>query len=581
MGINIYDPSKALGDKITELDRKSLCELCSALCAQLKARAGFDGYCGGIYPSNISVGDDGSVAIGEGHRRDFSTEEVKFTAPELFWKGESSSAADVYSLGMLLYFACSGGRMPFEDDSADAATAQQRRMNGERFRAPKAAGRRLGEIIEKATSFRAEDRYKNPDEMKAMVDSCVKNLYLNGEPNAETIFNKSDDDLSDIEKLMISIIENNGEPEQAAAEETAAAEAVEAPAEESPKEAAEAVEAPAEPAEASEPETAEELPSDAPQAEPEVPAAEPASEPEIAAEEINSESVPTDAPSGVILSEEPAQPEEEAPATPEREPVPQLVEDKNPELEPVVIYRRSEQQEKSAPKSAEKRQPVKTPAVQYGVNVERERKIAEKIRRRKRRPVIVILSLCALLVVAALIVNAMQKDRNPAPTPTPVLPSALPVETAPVQPEQSAEPDITPEPEQPKESTYQVFVEDISWTDARAKCEALGGHLVVISDETEFAKVVELARNSGANKFWIGCHRVDGTLVWETTDEVSYYPWASGEPSYFDGYDGVSENYVMLWYADGWVYNDSRNDPVADYPGAYSGTIGYICEFEG
>ena len=30
MGINIYDPSKALGDKITELDRKSLCELCSA-----------------------------------------------------------------------------------------------------------------------------------------------------------------------------------------------------------------------------------------------------------------------------------------------------------------------------------------------------------------------------------------------------------------------------------------------------------------------------------------------------------------------------------------------------------------------
>ena len=260
--------------------------------------------------------------------------------------------------------------------------------------------------------------------------------------------------------------------------------------------------------------------------------------------------------------------------------MPQLVEDKNPELEPVVIYRRAEQPEKPAPKAAEKRQPVKTPAVQYGVNVERERKIAEKIRRRKRRPAIVILSLCALLVVAALIVNAMQKDRTPTPTPSPSA-SVIPVETAPVQPEQSAEPEVTPEPEQPKESTYQVFIEDISWTDARAKCEALGGHLVVISDETEFAKVVELARNSGANKFWIGCHRVDGTLVWETTEEVSYYPWASGEPSYFDGYDGVSENYVMLWYADGWVYNDSRNDPVADYPGAYSGTIGYICEFEG
>ena len=76
-------------------------------------------------------------------------------------------------------------------------------------------------------------------------------------------------------------------------------------------------------------------------------------------------------------------------------------------------HRRAEQQEKSAPKAADKRQPVKTPAVQYGMNVERERKIAEKIRRRKRRPVIVILTLCALLVVAALIVNAMQKDRIP------------------------------------------------------------------------------------------------------------------------------------------------------------------------
>lgn len=576
MGINIYDPSKALGDKITELDRKSLCELCSALCAQLKARAGFDGYCGGIYPSNISVGDDGNVAIGEGRRKDFSTEEVKFTAPELFWKGESSAAADVYSLGMLLYFACSGGKMPFDEDSADAATAQQRRMNGERFRAPKAAGRRLGEIIEKATSFRVEDRYKNPDEMKAMVDSCVKNLYLNGEPNAETIFNKSDDDLSDIEKMMIAIIENNGEPEQPPSDETPAVEtpAEEVPAaEEAPAEAEEAAEEPAEQAE----EPAEEILPEEPQAEPE----SPVEEPEIAAEEINSETVPTGAPAEAILPEETAQPEEEAPAAPQREPVPQLVEDKNPELEPVVIYRRAEQQEKSAPKAADKRQPVKTPAVQYGVNVERERKIAEKIRRRKRRPVIVILTLCALLVVAALIVNAMQKDRTPSPTPSPAAPSAAPVETAPVQPEQSAEPEVTPEPEQPKESTYQVFVEDISWTDARAKCEALGGHLVVISDEAEFAKVVELARNSGANKFWIGCHRVDGTLVWETTEEVSYYPWASGEPSYFDSYDGVSENYVMLWYADGWVYNDSRNDPVADYPGAYSGTIGYICEFEG
>ena len=48
-----------------------------------------------------------------------------------------------------------------------------------------------------------------------------------------------------------------------------------------------------------------------------------------------------------------------------------------------------------------------------------------------------------------------------------------------------------------------------------------------------------------------------------------------------DSYDGVYEDYVMLWNNNGWFYNDSRNDPVADYPGAYSGKIAYVCEFEG
>ena len=571
MGINIYEPSHALGDRINELDRQALCELCSAICGQLKARAGFDGYCGGVFPTNISLDDEGNVAVGEGHKKDFSPEEVKYTAPELFWKGESSAAADVYSLGMLLYCACSGGAMPFEDE-CDSATAQQRRMNGERFPAPKSAGRRLGEIIEKATSFRAEDRYKNPDEMKAMVDSCVKNLYLNGEPNAETIFNKSDDNLSDIEKMMIAIIEKGDEeptPE-------------ESPAEESPVEPVPAGEEPAEEASPEEPAPeeapAEEMPEAEPAAESEA-EIEPEDEPELVAEEISSESVPIDAPAEKLApesAEESDAPAEEAKT--EQEPVPIIVEDKNPELEPVIVYRR--QEDEAAP--AAERRGVKTPAVQYGVNVERERKIAEKIRRRKRRPAIVILVMCALLVVAAIVFNAMEKDRNPVVQPTPshnIVVATAPVEST--QPEQTPVPEETPVPEQPKQSTYQVFIEDVSWTQAKEKCEALGGHLVVISDEEEFAAVVELARNSGANKFWIGCHRVDGTLVWETPDTVSYYPWAPGEPSYFDSYDGVSENYVMLWYSDGWVYNDSRNDPVADYPAAYSGTIGYICEFEG
>ena len=35
----------------------------------------------------------------------------------------------------------------------------------------------------------------------------------------------------------------------------------------------------------------------------------------------------------------------------------------------------------------------------------------------------------------------------------------------------------------------------------------------------------------------------------------------------------------MLWNHKGWAYNDNRDDPCKDYPDMYSGTMGYVCEF--
>ena len=571
-----FDPQQVLGDKITKFSRRELCAFGSRLCAQIREDAGPGNYRGGVYPENISLDEEGNIAIGPAKAGDWEGQEAEFIAPELFWHGQASPAADVYAVGMLLYYAVSGGTLPFAEQGPEKARAI--RMSGEGFKAPQSAGRRLGEIIAKATAFKTADRYKSVGEIKAMLDSCADNPYLDGGPSSELLFNKDAEQLSDVERLMVSIIEKSGQEDEpvpaaepAPAEENAPDAEEPVPAEEAAPEEEPAAESDAEPKDEEPilvipdeavPETAEPpvidipeafLPTeDAERAEAEAPAEEPENPGEAPEEE------PAKAPEAVP---------EERPA-PEL-PVVQLREEKNPELEPVVPKR-----------------PI-TPAVQYGKSMERERKIAEKVKRRRRRPVVFVMMLCALLIIAAITVNAINNDKEQAQNPpaeaskTPevvdIPPEQLPTEEseAPVESEAPAE------PEQPKESSYQLFIEDVSWTEARDRCVEKGGHLVVISDEAELQKVIDLAKSYGVNMLWIGCHRVDGTLVWETDDQVSVYPWGAGEPSYMDSYDGVYEDYVMLWNNNGWVYNDSRNDPVADYPGAYSGKIAYVCEFEG
>ena len=136
----------------------------------------------------------------------------------------------------------------------------------------------------------------------------------------------------------------------------------------------------------------------------------------------------------------------------------------------------------------------------------------------------------------------------------------------------------------PQEHSYSFHKEDISWTDAQAKCRELGGHLVVISSEEELSTVIALAQENGIEKIWVGCHREydeqrNEHLIWENNETVDFYVWGRGEPSRFDGGDHVAEDYLLLWRFNGaWVYNDSRNDPVRDYPAMYSGQIGYVCE---
>ena len=273
--------------------------------------------------------------------------------------------------------------------------------------------------------------------------------------------------------------------------------------------------------------------------------------------------------------------------------------------------------------------------------LEREKKIKEVSKKRSLAPVIVALVLIAVLVVGALVYTKMfedlrlQRERDAVmqtgtsantvsggeegetdgqegeavpevtfppdmifPTPEPedavsagnvvVIPPPDPIvilsDTRTPEPAEEGSEAVTEgtgEEQAPHEHTYQFFKEDKSWTEAQQACKEKGGYLAVVRNEEELRKVVALAQQNGIEKVWLGCHRENGELVWENGETVTFYAWGTGEPSMYDNGDKVSEDYLLLWHFNGaWVYNDSRNDPVKDYPGMYSGQIGYVCEYE-
>ena len=518
MAKTMFDPAHVLGRRIVGMSQQGVCEFASRLCGCIEAEVGSKSCRGGIFPENISVDDEGNIGIGPAAASDWQGQELDFLAPELYWRGQPTAASDVYSVGMLMYYALSGGQLPYEGECEDP---QLRRMGGEDLKAPKGVGRRLKEIMEKALRFQSAQRFQSLGEMQAALDSCIKNLYLNGEPSAEAIFKKNDDDLSEIERMMVSIIEKGDQPEPAGEE-------------------------------------AEEVKVYAPST--------PIADAKAAAR------AQTQDPARTIARK---LKEQGSPA------VPKLREEKNPELAPISPLRHE----------------LKTPPVQYTRNAEREKKIAEDVKKRRRRPLAVILVLCALLIVVAIVFNAMIKDfqqsrlkETPAPTLDPYL-STLPPEptTDPddpygyfaEKPAATEGPEVSPEPEEslaPREHGYELVVADVSWSEAAQRCQEMGGRLVSINNEEELDAVIALAEEQGLPRIWIGCHRVNGQLVWED-GSTGYERWAKGEPTYVDVNDQVAEDYVMLWNNNGWGYNDNRNDPIADYPQWYSGTVGFVCEY--
>ena len=137
-----------------------------------------------IKPANIMVSQFGNYKLG-----DFGVSKImdhatfatamgtpEYQAPEVVHMERYGQAADIYSLGITLYWLLNNRRMPFIDANQQITLvvkneAMDRRYRGEKLPAPKNGSAKLKKIVLKACEYNPEERYASAQEMYDALDA--------------------------------------------------------------------------------------------------------------------------------------------------------------------------------------------------------------------------------------------------------------------------------------------------------------------------------------------------------------------------------------------------------------------------
>ena len=176
MSEHVFDPNNTLLSRMGSMTRTEIIAAGKAICAALPE----NGCHGAVWPGAVTLFPDGTAALDaplEGEILDLSADALEYTAPELFWHGEKSPAADIYSVGLIMYCALNGGKNPFYPAEGEAgvkerADALRRRMKGEPFPQLEGCGKKLGEAVMRAVSYDKGERFASGAEMLAALEAC-------------------------------------------------------------------------------------------------------------------------------------------------------------------------------------------------------------------------------------------------------------------------------------------------------------------------------------------------------------------------------------------------------------------------
>ena len=123
---------------------------------------------------------------------------------------------------------------------------------------------------------------------------------------------------------------------------------------------------------------------------------------------------------------------------------------------------------------------------------------------------------------------------------------------------------------------YAVFDNALTWDEAEAYCESVGGHLATVTTQEEQSLIERLIALGSKYSYWLGGHKNNsGAWYWVDGSTWSYTRWGEGS-----GRDGTSDNYCLVMIArtnpgspvEAGTWFDVGNEGSAEY--------GFVCEWE-
>jgi len=130
-----------------------------------------------------------------------------------------------------------------------------------------------------------------------------------------------------------------------------------------------------------------------------------------------------------------------------------------------------------------------------------------------------------------------------------------------------------------KGHTYKLFDDKLKWTEARAYCESIGGHLATVTSQEENELLISLLDNGSREGYWLGAGAGYDGWMWITGEW--FYEFTNLAPSVDESYDEVhylqmantSERYKKgEWFATDSTSTEDGKDVLGD--------VGFICEWD-